>query len=82
MACGTPVVCAKSQALVEIAEDAALFADPKKPEDLARAITKILKNEKTKKLLVKKGFERAKKFSWKRAAKETVEYYKEVIGGQ
>ena len=80
MACGTPVVCAKTQALVEIAQDAALFADPKNTEDLARAITKILKNEKTKKLFVKKGFERAKMFSWERAARETIDLYKSVYG--
>jgi len=80
MACGLPVVCSKTQALVEIAEDAALFADPKKPEDLARAITKILKNKKTKKLFVKKGFERAKMFSWVKTARETIDFYKSVYG--
>lgn len=78
MACGIPVVCSKTQALVELADEAALFADPMDPKDMTEKIRKILKNEKIKKELVKKGFERAKEFSWKRTAKETIDFYKSI----
>ena len=78
MACGTAVVCAKTQALVEIAGDAALFVDPHKPKDIAKKLGEIVKISQTKEDLVKKGFARVKEFSWEKAAKETINYYKSV----
>jgi len=81
MACGTAVVCAKTQALVEIAGDAALFVDPHKPKDIAKKLGEIVKISQTKEDLVKKGFARVKEFSWEKAAKETIDYYKLIING-
>ncbi|MFH1863415.1 MAG: glycosyltransferase family 1 protein [bacterium] len=78
-ACGTPVVASKTQALVEIAEGGALFADPHDPKEIAVQITKIIKDGKIKEQLIKKGFAIAKKFSWEKAAKETIDVYRAVI---
>ena len=78
-ACGTPVVASKTQALVEIAEGGALFADPYKPEEIAKQIVKVIKDGKIKEQLIKKGFAIAKKFSWEKAAKETIDVYRAVI---
>jgi len=86
MACGTPVVAAKTQALVEITQDsagqAALFADPKNPKDIAKMLKEVMGNSKTKEELIEKGLERAKEFSWTKAAKYTIEYYSNVIGNK
>jgi glycosyltransferase involved in cell wall biosynthesis len=68
-ACGTPVIASKTQALVEIAGDVAVFFDPKNPQDLANKIRLINKS------LVKKGFERVKEFTWEKTAEETLEVY-------
>lgn len=78
MACGTPCVISKTNALVEIAGGAALIAEAGKPKEMADVIIKILKNPKTKKYLVEKGFENLRRFSWEKTAKELVKIYKSV----
>ncbi len=78
-ACGIPVVASKTQSLVEIAEDAALFADPKSPKDFAEKIKLVLKDRKLKESLVEKGFENAKKYSWDKTACLTLKVYEELL---
>jgi len=38
----------------------------------------LLTNKKLRKKYIKKGLKQAKKFSWKKCAKETLEVYQEV----
>ena len=80
-ACGTPVVAARTQALVEIAQGAALFADPLNPKDIAEKIDTLFKNSELRAQLMRKGAKRVKDFSWQRAAKETINCYKKVLEG-
>ncbi|MGB6882194.1 MAG: glycosyltransferase family 1 protein, partial [Microgenomates group bacterium] len=80
MACGTPVVIAKTQALVEIADGAALIADPKDTKDIADKISKLIKSPTARVLLAKKGKERVERFSWDKTAKETAQLYCKVLG--
>lgn len=79
MVCGVPVVAAKTQALVEVGEDAAVFVDPEDPSDIARGLKKVLEDESLHRDLSKKGIERARRFSWERVADETIRVYKEVV---
>lgn len=78
--CGLPVVISKTQALVEVAEDAALIADPKEAKDVADKITKVLEDSILRESLIQKGFKRAKNFSWEKCARETIDVYKKVLG--
>ena len=78
MACGTPVVAAKTQALVEIGGGAALFADPMSPEDFAEKIKSVINNKKVADGLVKKGFEKVKEYNWETTAKQTFEVYNNI----
>ncbi len=66
MACGTPVVAARAGALPETCGDAALYADPRDPGELADAITRALGDER----LRAAGPRRAAAFSWERTARE------------
>jgi glycosyltransferase involved in cell wall biosynthesis len=75
MACGVPVVISKTNALVEVAGEACLVADPKNPKDMVEKIAEALK----RKSLVKKGFERVENFTWRKTAKETIGIYKRVV---
>lgn len=75
MAAGTPVVASKIQALVEIAENAALFADPNEPKDIAEKVGKILKSGRVRKQLREKGFKNLKRFSWEKTAELTLQVY-------
>ena len=76
MACGTPVVTSNVSSLPEVVGDAALLVDPENVEEIASAIEKVLTDEKMREELIRKGFERVKRFSWERTARDTLEIYK------
>jgi len=78
MACGVPVITSNTSSMPEIAGDAAEIVDPYKPEEITRAIIKILADKDFKNKLCAKGIERAKKFSWKNMAQEYLKLYEEV----
>jgi len=81
MACGTPVVCANTSSLPEVAGDAALLVDPLDTGALAGAIGRVLGDGSLRASLAAKGLEQVKKFSWQRAAKETLEVLEAVGAG-
>ena len=75
MSVGTPVLTSNISSLPEIAGNAALFVDPEDKKAMAEGINKILSNNKFTKSLVQKGYGQAKKFSWRKMAKETLKVY-------
>jgi len=80
MACGTPVVTSNLSSLPEVTGEAGLLIDPLNVEEIVLAMEKLSRDRKTLDELQKRGLERAKLFSWERAAKETMELYKEMLG--
>lgn len=65
MAAGIPVLCSKGSSLTEVAgEGNAVFFDPLRVDDVARAMDDFLSHPGKRAPLVKKGLERAKDFSW------------------
>lgn len=78
MACGTPVVAAKTQALVEIVEGAALFADSKNVKEFADAIRSVIDDRNAAAGLSKQGLTKAKEFSWEKTARETYNLYEKI----
>ena len=81
MACGCPVVTSNISAMPEIAGDAALLADPRSPDDIARKMLAAL-NPETGAQLVERGFARAAEFTWARAAEGTLAVYRTVMEGR
>lgn len=79
MACEVPVITADNSSLKEVAGNAALYVDSKRPKELAEAIIKILENKNIRNDLVKKGMLRAKDFSWKKSAAQMNESIKKAI---
>ena len=80
MACGTPVITSRTTSLPEVAGDAAMFVNPEDVEELADAITRVLDSAELRNTMRTKGIERAKHFSWARAARQTCEVYRDVCG--
>ena len=78
-AAGTPVACSDLPALREAAGDAAVFFDPQDVASMATALTALLGDEEKRNLLRWNGRERAKEFSWSRAAERTAEVYEDVL---
>jgi alpha-1,3-rhamnosyl/mannosyltransferase len=75
MACGCPVVCARSSSLPEVAGDAALFVDPHDACDCAAAIEKVVCDSALHDILKIRGFKRASDFSWRRTASRTLDVF-------
>jgi glycosyltransferase involved in cell wall biosynthesis len=55
---GTPVACSDVTSLPEVAGDAALFFDPRRPEDVARAVERLLDEPELRATLARRGVER------------------------
>jgi glycosyltransferase involved in cell wall biosynthesis len=73
MASGVPVVAARDPALMEVAADAAVYADQ---GDLAGAILRAVEHRAD---LRTAGLARAAQFSWAETARRTVEIYRELL---
>jgi glycosyltransferase involved in cell wall biosynthesis len=73
MACGTPVVARRDDALVEVAGDAAVYAEP---EDLPGAILHALDKRAE---LRAAGLLRVREFSWTETARGTADVYRRVL---
>ena len=75
MACGTPVVTSRGGATEEVAGGAAVLVDPLDPDSIADGITAA---ERRRAELVALGFERARGFTWARAADEVEALWREL----
>ena len=73
-ACGCPVVTSNLSSMPEVAGDAAVLVDPYDLNSIVEGIKEAIKNKKE---LIRKGFERAKEFSWEKTARETLKVYME-----
>jgi glycosyltransferase involved in cell wall biosynthesis len=80
MACGVPVVTSQAASLPEVVGDAALIADPFSIEDIAEKIDAVYSSAEVKNRLIQKGLERAKLFTWEKAADKLMKVYEEVVG--
>jgi glycosyltransferase involved in cell wall biosynthesis len=74
MASGTPVVAVPDPALREVAGDAAVFVEER---ELAEGIRRALADRER---LVAVGLDRARRFSWRAAAEQTLAVYGEILG--
>ena len=72
MAAGIPVACSDIAPLREVAGDAALFFDPLSEDAIAAALDRIVTDRPLRVRLAQAGPERARQFSWEKAARETL----------
>jgi glycosyltransferase involved in cell wall biosynthesis len=73
MACGTPVVASDLPPHKEVGEEAAVYADPHRPEDMAEKIKAILLNDSLRQELSTAGLTRVKNFSWAKCGREILQ---------
>ncbi|MBI5947772.1 MAG: glycosyltransferase family 4 protein [Chloroflexi bacterium] len=79
MACGTPVIAARAPAMDETLQGAALFVPTRSPEAIAARVAELAGSSGLRDHWRGKGLEHAARFSWERAAAETVEIYRELL---
>jgi len=78
MSCCCPVITTNEGSLEEVSGKSAFYVDGYDVESIANGIKKVFFDEGLQKELIQKGFENAKRFSWKKTAQETVNVYKNV----
>jgi glycosyltransferase involved in cell wall biosynthesis len=77
MACGAPVVTARTGALEEVAGGAAVLVDPLDPDAIAAGLHEAIDRREELRPL---GFARARAYEWGEVARETVAVYHEAAG--
>jgi glycosyltransferase involved in cell wall biosynthesis len=81
MACGTPVIASTGGAIPEVVGDAALLVHPRDAQQLADAIVRVLTQATLWENLRRRGHERVKSFTWRRAAEQVLGLY-DVVGAK
>jgi glycosyltransferase involved in cell wall biosynthesis len=80
MARSLPVACSDIAALREVAGESAVYFDPRRPEQIAAAVTRLLADRGLARRLAELGRARAQGFSWSAAAEGTLQSYARALG--
>ena len=76
MASKLPVACSNRGPMPEILKDGGEYFNPEKPEEIAKAVEKLIINEDERKNYINRSVELANLFSWKRCSDETFFFLK------
>lgn len=76
MSTGCAVICSNVTSMPEVGGDAVEYCNPYDTESIVNAIENVVLNEDRKKELENKAKKQAAKFSYNKAAKQTLEVYK------
>jgi glycosyltransferase involved in cell wall biosynthesis len=79
MQMGTPVVCAHSSSLPEVAGDAAAWVDPRDHDQLAHTIIEILASETRGASMRAASLHQAARFSWDETARQTLVAFDDAL---
>ncbi|HRZ95612.1 MAG TPA: glycosyltransferase family 1 protein [Candidatus Moranbacteria bacterium] len=75
MAKGAPVASSDHLCMKEVLGESAYYFDGKNTNSISEAVNNILSDDNLRKDLIRRGYERIKKYSWKKMAKITLEVY-------
>jgi glycosyltransferase involved in cell wall biosynthesis len=81
MACGTPSVVSNSSSLPEVTGAAALHFDPTSLDGFEDCVVRVLTDPELQSTLRAAGLQQARRFSWKKAAEETLAVYRSALQG-
>ncbi len=79
MACGTAVISSNAASLPEVAGDAGILVNPEDAKEIGSAIVKLLKDDKQREALKKKGLERAKGFTVERYSSKILSLIESMV---
>jgi glycosyltransferase involved in cell wall biosynthesis len=79
MSFGCPVACSNPSSLPEVVGDAAEFFDPAAEDQISSAIERIVYTPEITDLMINRGHERIKKFSWDKCSRETLMVYENIL---
>lgn len=78
MCVGVPVVTSIGSCFAETGGDAALYADPKEPEDIAKQLQTVLYDSVLRQSIISKGHLQAEKFTDEKVAHNLIRMYAEL----
>jgi glycosyltransferase involved in cell wall biosynthesis len=81
MKCGAPTIVGNNTSLPEVVGDAGLLIDPFDVSAIAAAIERLIDDSDFRNQLAVKGLARACMFDWHETARQTLDIYKQVVGG-
>lgn len=79
MSFGCPVTSANVSSLPEVVGDAAELFDPADEAEMCAAIERVVSTPERAQVLVDRGYERVKQFSWEKCAQDTLNVYKKLL---
>jgi len=71
--CGLPLICSNAASLPEVAGEGALYFNPHSVDDLVLKLSEVYNNNSLRYSLIEKGYQNVEKFTWSRAATETID---------
>ena len=80
MGCGCPVICSNAASLPEVAGEDAVLVDPRRPDQLAEELTRVLGSAALQSTMRAHGLAKAQEFVWERTARQTVAVYERTVG--
>lgn len=81
MACGCPVISSDRASLPEVCGEAAVYVDPEREESIVGAIERVVGDAALRAELRERGLERARRFSYREAARRVLEVIEMVAPG-
>jgi glycosyltransferase involved in cell wall biosynthesis len=82
MACGTPVIAARTSSIPEVVGDAGVLLDPDDERAWVSEIERVLDDSNHRDRLREAGLARAREFSWERTARQTAAVYRSLLGAR
>ena len=74
-----PVICSNTSCFSEVANDAAIFFDPKDVESLKFKMEELIYDDQLLLDLKSRGHKNLKKYSWEKCAQETEQLYRKLV---
>jgi glycosyltransferase involved in cell wall biosynthesis len=81
LASGCPVIAANTSSLPEVVRDGGILIDLSTPDDLARAVARVVGDSSLRAELRARALAQAARFSWTETARQTVRVYEEAAEG-
>jgi glycosyltransferase involved in cell wall biosynthesis len=79
MACGAPVLAARTSSLPEVVGRQDMLFDPHRPEELSRSMAKVLLSAELKADLASYGERQAANFSWRKSAQRVFDAFERLF---
>lgn len=79
MTCGNAVITSNTTSLPEVAGNAAILVNPYDNEDIMNAMKEVATDSKKREELIKRGFERAKFFTWNNCVNNYIALFKGIL---